>query len=62
MVVMEMEVDSTLLHDIWKFQLEDEKIWEIKRDIKEGCHSDSRKMSKDFCGSKEGFVCLMSRN
>jgi hypothetical protein len=30
-----MEVGSTLLQDIWKGQLEDEKIWEIKRNIKE---------------------------
>jgi hypothetical protein len=32
---MEMEVDSTLLQDIQKDQLEDEKIQEIKRNIKE---------------------------
>jgi hypothetical protein len=30
-----MEVGSTLLQDIWKGQLEDEKIREIKRNIKE---------------------------
>jgi hypothetical protein len=35
MKVMDMEVDSTLLHDIWKGQLEDEKIQEIKINIKE---------------------------
>jgi hypothetical protein len=33
--VMEMEVDSTLLKDIWKGQLEDNKIQEIKCNIKE---------------------------
>jgi hypothetical protein len=32
---MDMEVDSTLLQDIQKDQLEDEKIQEIKRNIKE---------------------------
>jgi hypothetical protein len=32
--VMEMEVDSRLLQDIRKDQLEDEKIQEIKRNIK----------------------------
>jgi hypothetical protein len=32
--VMEMEVDSTLLQDIQKGQLEDEKIQEMKRNIK----------------------------
>jgi hypothetical protein len=33
--VMEMEVGSSLLQEIWKGQLEDEKIQEIKRNIKE---------------------------
>jgi hypothetical protein len=33
--VMEMEVCSTLLQDIRKGQLEDKKIQEIKRNIKE---------------------------
>jgi hypothetical protein len=33
--VMEMELDSTLLQDIRKGQLEDEKIQEIKCNIKE---------------------------
>jgi hypothetical protein len=35
MKVMEMEVCSTLLQDIRKGQLEDKKIQEIKRNIKE---------------------------
>jgi hypothetical protein len=35
MGVMVMEVESTLLHDIWKGQLEDEKIQELKCNIKE---------------------------
>jgi hypothetical protein len=33
--VMEMEVGSSLLQEIWKGQVEDEKIQEIKRNIKE---------------------------
>jgi hypothetical protein len=33
--VIEMEVDSTILQDIRKGQLEDEKIWDIKGNIKE---------------------------
>jgi hypothetical protein len=32
--VIEMEVGSTLLQDIWKGQLEDEKILKIKHNIK----------------------------
>jgi hypothetical protein len=32
---MEMEVGSSLLQEIWKGQLEEEKIQEIKRYIKE---------------------------
>jgi hypothetical protein len=33
--VITMEVDSTLVEDIWKGQLEDAKIQEIKEEIKE---------------------------
>jgi hypothetical protein len=32
---MEMEIGSSLLHDIWKGPVEDEKIQEIKHNIKE---------------------------
>jgi hypothetical protein len=32
---MEMKVGSSLLREIWRGQLEDEKIQEIKRNIKE---------------------------
>jgi hypothetical protein len=32
---MEMEVGSSLLQEIWRGQLEDEKVQEIKRNIKE---------------------------
>jgi hypothetical protein len=34
--VVVMEIDSTLLQDIWKGQLIDEKIQEIKQNVKEG--------------------------
>jgi hypothetical protein len=35
--VMEMEVDSTLLHDIQNGQLEDDEIREMKGNIKDLC-------------------------
>jgi hypothetical protein len=57
-----MEVDSSLLWDVQKGQLEDEKIQEIKCNIKVEGHLNSQKITKDFCGIKEGFVCLMSRS
>jgi hypothetical protein len=57
-----MEVDSSLLWDVQKGQLEDEKIQEIKCNIKAEGHLNSQKITKDFCGIKEGFVCLMSRS
>jgi hypothetical protein len=52
---MEMEVGSNLLQEIRKGQVEDEKIQEIKRNIKE-------EKSPDFSEDEEGFVCLASRN
>jgi hypothetical protein len=61
MEVVEMEVDYTLLKVIRKGQLEDERIQEIKHNIKRS-HPDLRKVTKVCCGTKEGFVCLMSRN
>jgi hypothetical protein len=59
-----MEMDSTLLQDIQKGQLEDEKIQEIKRNIKE---ERSPGFTKDdqgvlHCSTKEGYVCIMSRS
>jgi ribonuclease HI len=56
---MEMEVGSNLLQVIQRGQLEDEKVQEIKRNIKEVV---SRRMVKVCCGTREGFVCLTSRN
>jgi hypothetical protein len=59
-----MEMDSTLLQDIQKGQLEDEKIQEIKRNIKE---ERSPGFTKDdqgvlHCSTKEGSVCIMLRS
>jgi hypothetical protein len=51
----EMEVGSDLLQEIRKGQVEDEKIEEIKRNIKE-------EKSPGFSEDDEGFVCLTSRS
>jgi ribonuclease HI len=53
--VMEMEVDSSLLQEIRKGQLEDTR-------NKAQHHGVSRKMMKMCCGRWEGFVCLTSRS
>jgi hypothetical protein len=45
-----------------KGQVEDEKIEEIKRNIKEEKSPTFQKMRKVCCGIKEGFVWLTSRN
>jgi hypothetical protein len=58
----EMEVGSNLLQEIRKGQVEDEKIQEIKHNIKEEKSPAFRKMRKECCGTREGFVCLTSRN
>jgi hypothetical protein len=61
--VMKMEVDSTLLQDIRKDQLEDKKIQEIKCNIKgKKSRPDLRKTTKVCRGMKEGFMCLRSRS
>jgi hypothetical protein len=59
---MKMEVSSSLLQDIWRGQLEDEKVKDIKRNIKEENCMVSQRMMKVCCGTREGFVCLTSRN
>jgi hypothetical protein len=59
---MEMEVGSSLLQEIQRGQLEDEKIQEINRNIKEEKSSSFSRMMKVCCGKREGFVCLMSSN
>jgi hypothetical protein len=45
---MEMEVGSSLLQQIWRGQLEDEKVQEIKRNIKE---EKSPGFSEDDCNT-----------
>jgi hypothetical protein len=60
--VMEIEVGSSLLQEIQKGQLEDEKIQEIKRNIKE---EKSLGFSEDDEGvfwTKDGSMSLTSRN
>jgi hypothetical protein len=62
MEATEIEVGSNLLEEIRKGQVEDEKIQEIKRNIKEEKSPSFWKMRKECCGTRKGFVCLMSRN
>jgi hypothetical protein len=57
-----MEVGSSLLQEIRRGQLEDEKVQEIKRNIKEENRLVFQRMMKVCCGTREGFVCLTSRN
>jgi hypothetical protein len=57
--VMEMEVGSTLLQDIRKGQLEDEKIQEIKRNIKEEKSSGFTEDNQGVLWYK-GRVCVPS--
>jgi hypothetical protein len=59
---LEMEVGSSLLQEIRRGQLEDEKVQEIKRNIKEENCLVSQRMMKVCCGTREGFVCLTLRN
>jgi hypothetical protein len=42
--------------------VEDEKIQEIKHNIKEEKSLGFQKMIKECCGTKEGSVCPTSRN
>jgi hypothetical protein len=59
---MEMQVGLSLLQEIQRGQLEDEKVQEIKHNMKEESHLVSQRMMKVCCGTREGFVCLTSRN
>jgi hypothetical protein len=52
--VMEMEVGSSLLQEIWRGELEDEKVQEIKRNIKE-------KKSPGFSEDDEGVLWYKGR-
>jgi hypothetical protein len=57
-----MEVGSNLLQEIRKGQVEDKKIQEIKRNIKEEKTPIFQKMRNVCCGIREEFVCLTSSN
>jgi hypothetical protein len=59
---MEIEVGSSLLQEIWRDQLEDEKVQEIKRTSRRENRLVSRGMMNVCCGTREGFVCITSRN
>jgi hypothetical protein len=59
---MEMEVGSSLLQEIRRGQLEDEKIQEIKRTSRKKNRLVSQRIMKVCCGTREGFVWLTSRN
>jgi broad-specificity NMP kinase len=60
--VVKMEVGSSLLQEIRRGQVEDEKIQEIKNNIKEEKSPGFRRMIKVCCGTKEGSMCLTSRS
>jgi hypothetical protein len=55
--VMKMEVGSSILQEIWKGQIEDEKIQEIKRNMKE---EKSLRFSEDDEGVLwyKGWICV----
>jgi hypothetical protein len=54
MEAMEMEVGSNLLQEIWKGQVEDEKVQEIKHNIKD-------EMSSGFLEDEEGVLWYKRR-
>jgi fructose-1,6-bisphosphatase len=58
--VVEMEVGSSLLQEIQKGQVEDEKIQEIKCNIEEEKLLGFLRMIKECCGTKEASVFLTS--
>jgi hypothetical protein len=58
---MEMEVGSSLIQEIQRGQLEDEKIQEITTSRKRNCLV-YRRMMNVYCGTRGGFVCLTSRS
>jgi hypothetical protein len=59
---MEMEVASSLLHEIRKGQLEDVKIQEIKRNIKEEKSPGFLEDDEGVLWHKGMIMCLTSRN
>jgi ribonuclease HI len=58
---MEMEVGSSLLQEIQRGQLEDEKVHESVTSRRKS-HLVSQRMMKVCCGTRNRFVCLTSRN
>jgi hypothetical protein len=54
--VITMEVDSMLEQDIWKCQLEDARIQEIKEQLKEDKIQDSELMSKERYGTRNVYM------
>jgi hypothetical protein len=54
-----IEVEPTPEQEIWKGQLEDPKIQEIREMIEAGKHLTSQKANTEWCGSKRGYVYLM---
>jgi hypothetical protein len=59
---MEMEVGSSLIQEIQRGQLEDEKIQEIKRNIKVEKSPSFSDDDEGVLWYKGGFVCLTSRS
>jgi hypothetical protein len=59
---MKMEVGSSLLQEIRRGQMEDEKIQEIKRNIKEEKSPSFLEDEEGVLWYKGGSVCLMSRS
>jgi uncharacterized iron-regulated protein len=60
--IVVMEVGSSLLQAIRRGQVEDEKIQEIKHNIKEEKSLDFLEDEKECCSTKEESVCLTSRS
>jgi hypothetical protein len=60
--VTEMEVASNLLQEIQKGQVEDKKIKRLSAISSKRSLLPFRKMRKVCCDTREGFVCLMTRN
>jgi hypothetical protein len=59
---MEIEVGSSLLQEIRRGQLEDEKVQEIKCNINEEKSPGFSEDDEGVLWYKGGFVCPMSRN
>jgi hypothetical protein len=62
MKATEMDVGSNLLQEIWKGQVEMRRSKRLSAISRKRSRLAFRKMRKVCCGTREGFVCLMSRN